>query len=322
MKKLFSLILAATMLVSFAACGVPAPVSQPSESAPAANSATDSAKESQSQTSAQDSELSANTVQFTDTQWNSTEMYVHYWSTSNDKMVTWPGSLMKPVPGEPGKYTYELPAGVEYIIFNDGSGKQTRDIKYDGTIQKFRNTSETDVDKSYYVETEDGQKVDTNEIGGSSEQVVDVEKLKEIEGKDTFGVRVTNKEFIKDYYDTPGKYGKDALVFDVQNTSGQTVSDITFLVVAYDKNNNILPIKTDNFRPYNIGYLIYTFATADDVTIDNNKTESLAMGASAGDIAGMRCIVMGYKAGGKTVVNKSAAEWLSNAIKGHVIELD
>ena len=299
MKKIVTFVLAAAMAVSLAACGQ-APQSslegyQTSAGVdmnPQSGISIDDdskAEESKAASSKTDDEpsLSANTVIFKDTQWNSGRMYVYYWSQENDKMVAWPGSEMTEVRGEDNTYSYDLPNGVEYIIFTDDH-YQTRDIKWDGKEQKFQNTSKTDVDKSYYVETMDGRSVDTKEIGGSSGKVVDVDKLRDIESNDSFGVRVTKKELEKDYFETAGKYGKDALTFEIENTTGKTVTDVEILVIAYNADNIIMPIKTEEFKTYDIGSLIYSFGNAEKISVDNGEKKKLAVAVTAGEITGIR----------------------------------
>ena len=106
MKKIVTFVLAAAMAVSLAACGQ-APQSslegyQTSAGVdmnPQSGISIDDdskAEESKAASSKTDDEpsLSANTVIFKDTQWNSGRMYVYYWSQENDKMVAWPGSEM------------------------------------------------------------------------------------------------------------------------------------------------------------------------------------------------------------------------------------
>lgn len=310
MKKVLSFILIMSFAVFMAACAQPSSGSDSenstaSEQAAAASTIKPATKD--------ETKLSPNTVVFKDTQWDSTNMYVYYWA-KDKTMISWPGQLMDKVSGEEKTYTYDLPDGVEYIIFNIDT-KQTRDISFDGSVQRFQNTSEIDVDKSYYVESMDGVSVKTNEIGGSSEQIVDVDKLKEIEVDDTFDVQVTNKEIKKDYYDTINKYGKDALTFEIQNNSGKTVSDLDMYVVAYNADNVIMPIKTKKFKANNIDFLIYSFGSEENVSIDTGETENLAVRFSQGDIVGVRCIINSYVADGKTYENSSAKEWLSKVIK-------
>jgi hypothetical protein len=53
------------------------------------------------------------------------DMYVYYWSGTNSSMVSWPGKPMTEIGG--GLWYFDLPDGVEYVIFNDGS-QQTCDI--------------------------------------------------------------------------------------------------------------------------------------------------------------------------------------------------
>ncbi len=84
---------------------------------------------------------------------------MYYWSDSKTDMTVWPGKKMEET--EKNIYSYTLPDGVEYIIFNDGDETQTRDIKLDNKNRKFQNTSEKDSDGHYYVENWDGEKLDT-----------------------------------------------------------------------------------------------------------------------------------------------------------------
>ena len=50
---------------------------------------------------------------------------IYYWSDSNTGYVTWPGTAMSPEEGS--IYSYDLPEGVQYVIFNNGS-TQTNDL--------------------------------------------------------------------------------------------------------------------------------------------------------------------------------------------------
>lgn len=52
-------------------------------------------------------------------------VYIYYWSDSNTGFVTWPGKAMKLYEGS--IYSYDVPDGVTYVIFNNGS-TQTKDL--------------------------------------------------------------------------------------------------------------------------------------------------------------------------------------------------
>ena len=54
-----------------------------------------------------------------------TNVNIYYWSDSNTNFVSWPGKTMKLYEGE--IYSYDLPDGVTYVIFNNGS-TQTADL--------------------------------------------------------------------------------------------------------------------------------------------------------------------------------------------------
>ena len=90
--------------------------------------------------------VTKNTVTFTNSfNWGGT-ISCYYWSDSNQSMTTWPGKAMKNAGtntfGET-LYTFDVPAGVTYIIFTNGSS-QTVDISYSGGEMKFYPLSETD----------------------------------------------------------------------------------------------------------------------------------------------------------------------------------
>ena len=66
----------------------------------------------------------ARTVYFENTSgWSNVNIY--YWSDSNTGFVSWPGQPMQSVSGT--LWEYELPSGVQYVIFNNGSS-QTSDL--------------------------------------------------------------------------------------------------------------------------------------------------------------------------------------------------
>lgn len=67
---------------------------------------------------------SGRTVYFENTaSWSTVNIY--YWSDSNTGFVTWPGESMKLYQDK--IYSYDLPDGVDYVIFNNGS-TQTSDL--------------------------------------------------------------------------------------------------------------------------------------------------------------------------------------------------
>ena len=64
------------------------------------------------------------------TKW--TTVKVHYWG--GDAESSWPGNDMQLVPGESNIYFYELPKNTKGVVFNNGNGDQTDDIKDDNLI--------------------------------------------------------------------------------------------------------------------------------------------------------------------------------------------
>ncbi len=56
------------------------------------------------------------------------KLYIYYWTDSNVEMVQWPGKEMTAVAGENGIYSCQVPSEARYVIFNNGSGEQTKNI--------------------------------------------------------------------------------------------------------------------------------------------------------------------------------------------------
>ena len=102
---------------------------------------------------------SQNVVYFDDPiGWGDT--YVYYWSDANKNMVAWPGEKMEKFEGV---WRYNLPDGVEYIIFSNGA-MQTRDIPYNPQQTNYRLSSQRDADNSYYVEDWQGNVVSSDRV--------------------------------------------------------------------------------------------------------------------------------------------------------------
>lgn len=57
-------------------------------------------------------------------------VYAYYWANENQELTSWPGEEMINV-GD-NIYSIELPAGCEYIVFNDGNSLKTMDITLAG----------------------------------------------------------------------------------------------------------------------------------------------------------------------------------------------
>ncbi|MBQ2276685.1 MAG: starch-binding protein [Lachnospiraceae bacterium] len=68
---------------------------------------------------------------------NWSKVYAYYWSNSNTKMTKWPGKKMTSVGN--GVYEITIPKDAQYIIFNNGNGSQTGDLKIQGLYQIYNN---------------------------------------------------------------------------------------------------------------------------------------------------------------------------------------
>lgn len=162
MKKLLALLLLMVMIASLSACG----------SAGNNNSDTLSSSEAVAETAPETQvkyPVTGNTVYFMDTLFwanGGKIIYVDYWSSSNPDMVEWPGKPMNYL-GD-SVYSFELPEGVEFMVFNNNSDKntQTRDIVYDSSVRFFKPTIETDTVGAHFVKDWDDIQVKTNDIDG------------------------------------------------------------------------------------------------------------------------------------------------------------
>lgn len=93
-------------------------------------------------------------------------IYIDYWSSSNYNMVEWPGKPMTYL-GD-SVYSFELPDGVEFIVFSNNLDKdtQTRDIIYDGSARFFKPAIEKDKVGAHYVKDWDDKEIKTNDVDG------------------------------------------------------------------------------------------------------------------------------------------------------------
>ena len=87
-------------------------------------------------TSSNQTEESNRYIYFKNTS-NWSSVYAYYWSDANTKMTTWPGIKMENLGN--GIYRVELPMDAEYVIFTNGMGSQTGDIKLNGFGKIYNN---------------------------------------------------------------------------------------------------------------------------------------------------------------------------------------
>ena len=70
---------------------------------------------------------------------NWSNVYAYYWSDANTGMTTWPGKQMTKL--SDGTYGIKVPTDAKYIIFNNGSNTQTKDITISGFEKVYNNGS-------------------------------------------------------------------------------------------------------------------------------------------------------------------------------------
>lgn len=81
------------------------------------------------------------TIYYNNTE-NWANVYAYYWSSQSEQLSVWPGVQMKKVEGN--VYSIDLPAGSEYIIFNDGNALKTKDISLAGAGKIYNNEKWSD----------------------------------------------------------------------------------------------------------------------------------------------------------------------------------
>ncbi|MCQ2513567.1 MAG: starch-binding protein [Ruminococcus sp.] len=89
---------------------------------------------------------------------NWANVYAYYWDTSDQSMTQWPGTQMTKVNGN--IYSVSVSEKATMIIFNNGSGSQTKDIKIDGYNKVFSG----DAWKNYEAPTEPTTAEPTTEV--------------------------------------------------------------------------------------------------------------------------------------------------------------
>lgn len=77
---------------------------------------------------------------------NWSNVMAYYWSDENTKMTVWPGEAMTSI-GD-NVYSIELPSDATYVIFNNNSGDQTKDIKLQGFGKIYNNGTWSDYSES------------------------------------------------------------------------------------------------------------------------------------------------------------------------------
>lgn len=231
MKKVIALLFTMVLIVSLAACSVNTDTTNQTaqtDSVPS-NKSTDSAADDNSRSSAAEDEypITGNIVYFKDAlNWSNggKTIYIHYWSSSNYNMVTWPGKAMKKL--ENDVYSYELPDGVEYVIFNNNGDKdtQTRDVIYDGSVRKFMASKKQDEVKAHYATDWDGNEIDSNAIDDNSN---DDPKEKKIEQAANYVEDVLGGDYLAKYK----KNGVDSYSWDTSKSdrpAQDMAIDVTF----------------------------------------------------------------------------------------------
>ena len=187
--------------------------------------------------------------------------------------------------------------------------------------------AETDTDTTVPQITEEAVEEET--VPPVHVEVVDTAALDEIEGQDTFAVRITKKEAVKGAFDNGSTVvdlnGEDGYILTVENNTDATVNEIKFLVLAIGNDGKacslgmLQSMQIDAFQMfeqtlvYNKQVKVMGTTTAELTT---DATFKIGVQCSLSNVAYMNVIVLSYvDANGNEIYNNNAATWLSNTLE-------
>lgn len=198
-------------------------------------------------------------------------------------------------------------------IFNFDSGKVINYVRiYDkntpanvSSYNSYNNQATQPQTEVYYTEQQTAQ----------SQDLINLSTLRQIESNDSFEVKITKKELIKNYYEGQllniGEKGNDACVFTIENNSGSDVKEVVFLAVGYDANNSLEKIGgTITF--FGEDKYVIQFTTQNS-NIKSGTAEKIGVRCDGGELEGVCAIVYSYTTSdGAVHTNSNAQNWFQN----------
>ena len=149
---------------------------------------------------------------------------------------------------------------------------------------------------------------------------INLDKLKEIEAEDTFEVKVTNKEIVKNAVSGFSMDGNDAISVTFENGSDKTITAVSLLVAAHNENEELVKLSLS----YTLGDngLVSQYSS-DELELAPGDSDTMGIKCNAEKISGARIIVYSYTTSdGETVENPIAMEWYKNVEFGKTTVLD
>lgn len=187
---------------------------------------------------------------------------------------------------------------------------------------------ETEITENLVVEndTEDeaAEKEDEAEDEAEDEPSnrINKDKLKEIEEADTFEVKITKKELVKDAFSGISLEGNDACVFSIENGTDADITDVEIYTVAYTEKDGLVKLSQGAYIIGNHPY-VQLIAPEEDTVVAAGETFEMAVKCNTSKFAGVRAIVASYvDAQGVKHENASAEEWFKSYELGKITELD
>lgn len=141
--------------------------------------------------------------------------------------------------------------------------------------------------------------------------------LSTIELTDSFPVKITKKEVVKNYFGTGMTVdGNDGLLFEVTNSLNEKISGYNIVVLAVDKNGqDVKPFGGGAVVPQlsTVEYSRYVQVVAVDDQVAAGAEYAGVCKCMASKFENIHMIVLSYiDANGNEVINENAIEWLSH----------
>lgn len=231
---------------------------------------------------------------------------VYYWSDTDTEMVKWPGDKLTK---NGSTFSFTVPAGAEYIIFNDAAAAQTIDIPFDGSVTDYVVKDEINSLGKYLVTDGSGNSISEKKAYSSTSEISSSQMELTVESAYT----------VPEAYKNNGKYstggGTDALSFKIKNSGSGKATNIKLYVICFDKNGNTVHPSTGSMDNWSLDYktdLLVLNTSADGVSAYTTDTINYECGLNGAE----RCeaVIAEYALNGVLYKNTDAAAWANRYI--------
>ena len=144
-----------------------------------------------------------------------------------------------------------------------------------------------------------------------AENPLDLEAIEKMEAEDTFEVRIADKSVVEDYGLTVSMAGNDALVFEVENNSDETVTGFEIYLVGYDSNKEkVLVGMGATIHQEGQSRFVTVITPGEDTEIKPGESLSIMTRCKAETFESVKAIVGSYTdSNGEIHENPIAEDW-------------